>query len=1001
MKTLTVHSLVTVVSLLVLSLAPPMLRAQTGRISGQVLDASQAVIPGAIVTIDNPANGDHRQVVTDNAGRYTFPDLHIGRYTIRAEKAGFQTQVKEDIGINVGAAITADFSLPTGKLSEQVQVVAEATTVQTEGANTGGVMENRQLTELPINGRDYARFSLLMPGAIARSNYIADLAFNGLHTVHNQFSIDGVDATRVDQPYMSNGYERGARLLTGSLDTIAEFRVQTSNYQAEYGRSAGSNINIVSKSGGNELHGTAFEFLRNSDLDAENYFAPKTFKPPFRFNDFGGNVGGPIRKDKTFFFVNYEGSRQRIGISGAGTVPSALLKQEVLAASPVLAPILSLYPTGTASTSNPLVDNYVTAQTSRVREDTGSVKIDERFSDSDTAFLRVNVNDTHTFGPLFGVTSSALGLLDFQNVPIRTSNVALHEQHLWNAHIISDFLVGAQRWGSHIISNEPYPLVNITGITTVTGDRGRSIQNATSYQAGGTTTIVKGAHTIKFGAMVYDIWVARLSKNTSSMTYTSIQDFINNSVASASFNVGDPGHVTRANQVGLFLQDTYKLLPNLTLDYGLRWDYETVPHDKNNATQTYDERLGALGPVGGPYFRANKNDWGPRFGIAWQPNEKTVIRTGAGLFWQAYPVGFGSYSIPTNNIPGNTSLVRQSIPTLSYPIVSFLSQGTAPVPSVAGFDWIRRDIYTEQWDFSIARVLTPGTALQVAYVGNRGLDIRRGYTTNFFDPTLGRRPNPLFSNISIEGNTGQSTYNALQVSVHQRLRSGLVVQAEYGFAHGIDDVQDQGLFSSQPQDDNNFRAERGNSSGDIRNNFAYSLLYTIPMGSGHSFLGNLHGVGGALASGWSVASLGLIHSGIPFTVFIGTNTFGNGNFTNQRPNVVAGVNEYAANPSVNGWLNPAAFTMPAAGTFGDLGRNTVYGPGFTNVDFSLLKNTKLGEKRNLEFRAEFFNIPNHPNFAQPSSTYNTSSFGQIFQTFGSTLGLGTSRQIQFALKLSY
>ncbi len=1001
MKTLITKSIMALALLFALAFVPTILKAQTGRMSGQVLDATQAAIPGAIVTIDNPSNGDHRQVVTDNSGRYNFPDLPIGRYSVRAEKTGFQTQVKQNIGINVGAAITEDFSLPTGQLSEQVQVVAEAGDVQTEGSNTGGVMENRRLTELPINGRDYARFSLLMPGAIARSNYIADLAFNGLHTVHNQFSIDGVDATRVDQPYMSNGYERGARLLTGSLDTIAEFRVQTSNYQAEYGRSAGSNINIVSKSGGNDIHGTLFEFFRNSDLDAKNFFAPKTFKPPFRFNDFGGNLGGPIRKDKTFFFANYEGSRQRIGISGAGTVPSALLVQQVLAASPVLAPILALYPIGTSPTSNPLVDNYVTAQTSRVREDTGSVKIDQRFSDTDTAYVRVNVNDTHTFGPLFGVTPSALGNLDFQNVPIRTSNVAIHEQHLWNAHIISDFLLGAQRWGSHIISNEPYPLVSITGITTVTGDRGRSIQNATSYQFGGNTTIVKGAHTIKFGATVYDIWVARLGKNTSSMTYTSIQDFINNSVASASFTVGDPGHVTRANQIGMFLQDTYKLLPNLTIDYGLRWDYETVPHDKNNATQAYDERLGKLGPPGDPYFRANKNDWGPRLGIAWQPTAKTVIRTGAGIFWQAYPVGFGSYSIPTNNIPGNTSLVRQTIPTLSYPIANFLSQGTAPVPSVAGFDWIRRDIYTEQWDLSIARVLASGTALQVAYVGNRGLDLRRGYTINFFDPTLGQRPNPLFSNISIEGNTGQSTYNALQVSFHQRLRRGLVFQAEYGWAHGIDDVQDQGLFSSQPQDDNNFQAERGNSSGDIRHNFAYSLLYTIPMGAGHSFLGNWHGVAGSLVSGWSVASLGLIHTGIPFTVFIGTNTFGNGNFTNQRPNAVAGVDQYAASPSVNGWLNPAAFTLPLAGTFGNLGRNTVYGPGFTNVDFSLLKNTKLGEKRNLEFRAEFFNVPNHPNFAQPSSTFNTSSFGQIFQTFGATLGLGTSRQIQAALKLTF
>lgn len=1001
MRTNTLKTTVAAFSLAVVSLLPTGLFAQSGRLTGQVLDASQASVPGATVIVDNPNNGEHRQVVTDGAGRYTFPDLRIGKYSVRVEKAGFQSQVRQNIEINVGAAITLDVSLPTGQVAETVEVVAEGSTLQTEGANTGGVMENRQLTELPINGRDYARFSLLMPGAIARSNFIADLAFNGLHTVHNQFSIDGVDATRVDQPYMSNGYERGARLLTGSLDTIAEFRVQTSNYQAEYGRSAGSNINIVSKSGGNTFHGTLFEFLRNSSLDAKNFFAPKTFKPPFRFNDFGGNLGGAIIKDKTFFFANYEGSRQRIGISGSGTVPSAKLKQQVLQTSPVLAPIVALYPDGTSPTANDLVDNYVTAQTSRVREDTGSFKVDQRISDKDSFYVRVNVNDTHTFGPLFGVTPSALGKLDFQNVPIRTSNVAIHERRLWSPSIISEFLAGAQRWGSHIISNEPYPLVNLTGITTVTGDRGRSIQNATSYQLGGNTTIVHGAHTIKFGMTVYDIWVSRLSKNTSSVTYTSLQNFINNSAATATFTAGDPGHTTRADQFGLFLQDTYKVAANLTIDYGLRWDYETVIHDKRDSTQTYDSRSGKLGSPGTPYFRPNKNNWGPRLGIAWQPSSKMVIRAGGGIFWQAYPVGFGSYSIPVNNIPGNTTLLQQNVPALSYPITNFLGLGTAPIPNVAGFDWIRRDIFTEQWDFSIAREIGSKSAFQVAYVGNRGLNLRRGYTINFFEPSLGRRPNTQFANISIEGNTGQSTYNALQVSFKQRLTRGLVAQAEYGWAHGIDDVQDQGLFSSQPQDDNNFRAERGNSSGDIRHNVAYSMLYSIPMGAGHSFLGNWKGVAGSLVSGWSIAALGVIHTGIPFTVFIGTNTYGNGNFTNQRPNAVAGADPYAANQSINGWLNPAAFFLPAAGTFGNLGRNTVYGPGFANADFSLLKNTRLAEGRNLELRAEFFNLPNHPNFAQPSSTFNTSSFGQVFQTFGATLGLGTSRQIQLALKLSF
>ncbi|MGH9845326.1 MAG: carboxypeptidase regulatory-like domain-containing protein [Blastocatellia bacterium] len=283
--------------------------AQTaGRITGQVMDSSQALIPGAAVTAQNVANGQRRGATTDSQGRYVIADVSVGTYKLTVEQKGFQAQARNDVQVNVAATVTVDFTLQPGQVSEVVQVSGELSTIEAT-QTSGGVMNNKSLTELPINGRDYAWFGLLIPGAVARSNFIADLSFNGLHTVHNQFQIDGIDASRVDQPYMANGFERGARLLTGSLDTIAEFRVQTSNYSAEYGRASGFYINIATKSGGNQIHFTLFEFFRNSALDARNYFANTGPKPPFRFNDFGGNVGGPINKDKMFYFVNYEGSR--------------------------------------------------------------------------------------------------------------------------------------------------------------------------------------------------------------------------------------------------------------------------------------------------------------------------------------------------------------------------------------------------------------------------------------------------------------------------------------------------------------------------------------------------------------------------------------------------------------------------------------------------------------------------------------------------------------------
>lgn len=835
---------------------------------------------------------------------------------------------------------------------------------------------------------------------MARSNYIADLSFNGLHTVHNQFAIDGIDATRVDQPYMSNGFERGARLLTGSLDTIAEFRVQTSNYRAEYGRAAGSYVNIATKSGTNAYHGDLYDYLRNNFFDARNFFNTKPApQAEYRFNDFGGNIGGPIKKDKTFFFVNYEASRQRIGITTSGTVLSALGRADVLARSPALAPVVDIIPLGNGTiTSDPRVQNYTTTGVSNVREDTGSIRIDQNFSDKNTAYVRVNVNDSHVFGPLFGVINTAFGLTDYQNVPVRTSNVAVHDTEIFSPTFLNEFEIGMQRWGSHIISNEPIPMATITGLTITPGDEGWYKDNNTSYQIGDRMSKTHGSHNFKWGATEYRIQIDQRTLTQYLMTYASLDDFIANRLANAQVLVANPGSATWAYQTGAFVQDTWQVRPGLTIDYGLRYDFETPPYDPHHVAQPFDTRTDTLGPPGDPYFKDNVTDFGPRFAFAWEVTPKTVIRSGYGIFYQDYPVGFGAYSVPTNNIPGNTTLVSQQIPNLSYPFTPFISQGVPPPPTVAGFAYNKPDIYAQQWNFTVERQLSQSTALTVAYVGNHGLTLRRNLNINFFDPALGRRPFPNFSDIDIETGTGQNVYHALQVALVQRFSHGFQGQFNYTWSHAIDDVQDQGLFSAQPQDNNNWHAERGNSSGDLRHNFSYSLVYALPFGNGQRFLGNAHGITDKLLGGWQLASLAIIHSGIADTVYIGTNTFGNGNYTNQRPNAVANVSQYAANPSVNGWLNPAAFSMPAQGTFGNLGRNTFYGPRFAQVDVSLLKETPITEGTRLEFRAEVFNIFNHPNFAEPDDFYGTTGFGVIYQTFGATLGFGTSRQMQLALK---
>ena len=972
-----------------------------GEITGQVLDPTRAAISDAAVSATNSATGAIRRAQSDSQGHYALTNLPIGTYSITVEHEGFRRLKQTGLELNVATTITLNLMLTVGSVNQKVVVMSEAPIIDKADSSTSTVFDNQQVGQLPINGRDYARFSLLTPGAIFRSNFIADLTFDGLHSVHNQFSIDGIDASRVDQPYMANGFERGARLLTGSLDTVEEFNVLTSDYSAEYGRAAGSYINIATKSGTNDFHGTAYDYFRNNILDARNFFATTGPAPEFRFNDFGGNVGGPLRKKKTFFFLNYEGSRQRIGITGSGTVPNAVARSEVEATSPQLTPVLNMFPIGTSTGPDPFTDNYTTTQVSDVREDTGSIRLDQAFNIYDSAFVRVNVNNSGVHGPLFGVSPSSLGVDDHQIVPVRTTNVAIHEQHVLSRTMVNDFLAGIQRWGSQIDQAEPLPLTTVVGYSVIPGTRGNSRENNTSFQYGDTMSKVKGRHVLTWGATIYRIWVNANSTASPTMQFNSPQAFVNDQLSTVSIMNATPGNGTRGTQIGFFVNDKFQMLPTLSLNFGLRYDIETVPHDSRYATRPYDTRTGTLGPPGDPYFAINNKDFGPRVGIAWSLTQRLVIRGGYGIYFQDYPVGFGSYYVPENTVPGNVTLLQQEIPNLSYPYAPFLSQAPTPPPAnVNGFSWHKPDIYSNQWNLSVADQFAQNMSFQVVYVGNHGVNLQREEGINYIDPAFGARPNPDFGNITLQTDTGFSSYNALQLFLIRRQgKAGLSFQANYTFGHAIDDVGDPAVSPSDPQNLNNIKAERGNGSGDVRQNFTFNLLYQVPLGKGHGFLSA--GLGSKLASGWRVSTLGILRTGVADTVYIGTNTFGNGDFINQRPDCVAGVDPYADPRTVSDWLNPAAFSMPAAGTFGDCRRNTIYGPDFRNVDFSVLKETKLGESRNLEFRAEFFNIFNHPAFAQPDTTFDTPSFGEIFNTLGRTLGAGTSRQIQFALRFNF
>lgn len=973
----------------------------TGRIAGQVLDLSQASVPAAEITAANQANGLRRATTSDQQGRYALADLPAGVYQVSAVARGFKTQVRPEVMVNIATAVTADFVLSPGEVTETVQVTERLRDVETV-SSTGRMMDNSQIMGLPINGRDYARFSLLAPGAVARTNQLAALTFNGLHTIHNQFSIDGIDATRVDAPYMANGYERGARLLTGSLETIAEFRIQTGNYKAEYGRAAAAFVAIATRSGGNETHGTLFEFFRNSALDARNYFNNTGDKAPFRYNNFGGNLGGALREDRTFYFANYEGSRQRIGVTGSGTVPSARLREMVIAASPMLKPVVEMFPQGTSATTDPLADLYTTARSSRVREDTGSVRIDHHLSEKDRLFGRVNVNDSRVYGPLFLVSAqaSALGTLDFQDVPGRITNIALNYQRTFSPRLLNEFLAGVQRITGQTNSDVPFPRFNITGLTAQPGTRGRTFLLNSNNQVGNGTTWVNGAHTLKWGGTLYWVRMWRRAANTQVISYTSLDNLVNNRVASATLTAGYDRIANDALMFGAYVQDTWQVRPRLTLDYGLRYDLNPAPWDVDGKAQTFDPRTNQLAAPGASFFATNRRNFAPRLALSWQPASRLLVRTGYGIFYGLFPASNG-VSLSRNTMPGNTSMVRQQIPDLSDPIEPFLSRGTSPLPSVSGFPWKSPDLYAQHWNLTLVFQVSQADSVSAAYVANRGINLGRSINTNFFDPALGRRPVAAFTDISVRYVDGQSVYHALQLSWKRRMARGLQSEIYYSFGKVLDDVGDAGLGSSQPQDNRNYRAERGPGAGDVRNNVSYVVFYELPVGKGHRLAANVTGAPGVLLSGWKISSLGILRSGIAKTVNIGVNTFGNANLTNRRPNAVVGVSPYAAVQRPEGWLNAAAYSMPLAGTFGNLGRNTLCGPDFQQIDFSILKDSRLTERARSEFRVEFFNLFNRPNFDFPNTTFATSSFGRILNTVGRTMGMGTSRQVQIAMKVTF
>jgi hypothetical protein len=985
---------ITLVVLLALAVVPAAL-AQVDRasLSGTVTDKSGAFVPGAQLTLVSQETGWRREALTDDSGTYSFAQIPIGNYTLTTTMLGFQTQTIKDIRLGVGDSRTLNLRLDVSSLETLVTVEDVLQPLEKTSAVVGTVVGARNINEMPLNGRHWANLMALAPGAVnTGEGNQQSIRFVGRARDDNYWTLDGVDATGVKDPR-----QEAALRLVISTDTVAEFRVNTSLYSAESGSGSGGQVNIVSKSGTNNFHGSLFEFLRNDALDSRNPFDDA--KQPFRLNQFGGNFGGPIVKDKTFFFGNYEGLRQRVSQTMRADVPSAAFKTK--ATNPVIKQILDAYPVGTESTSNANIARASGDVSQTWREDTFSVRLDHQFNDNNSMFARYNMDDGTIVAPRTIVPG------DRQESFFRPSNFAIQYQHVFSPALVNEFKTGFNRSSLHRWSYAPFDeSIAVSGFTTLNNSN-LLVENGTSFSFIDNMVLTRGKHTLKFGGEIRraHVNVSDPMFSAFSITYASLNDLLANKIDRVGVTGGSPVLGTRKTYWFGFVQDDFKATPELTLNLGLRYEYYGINREVRDRYRVFDlVECQGFCPHGTPWYFPDRNNFDPRIGIAWAPKilkGKTVIRTGGGLYHGPGQIDDKNASL--DNMAQNFSLTPNEAPGLSYPITPFiaLAQETGITPRSLQRDI--RDLYSAGWGLSIQQEMPAKFIMQVGYNGNKGSHLTSRSYINNLDPVTKQRPLPTFGRMDEKNGWGNSTFHALQVSVHRRVSTGLNWGTEYMWSHTINDNSLGGGEGTQPQNQMCRACERGNSSQDIRHTIANNFSWELPFGPGQRMLST--GAASKILGGWEMNGIFTARTGRMLTVAISrkSSAVPDGNTSYQRPNLVPGVSIYPeGGPTFAQWFNPAAFEIPANGTWGNAGRSIATGPGLVQLDFSLQKKTALTETKALVVRVETFNILNRTQAGNPGLTFTSpASFGLVNSGLNRTIGTGTARQLQLALRVTF
>ena len=1026
----------------------------TGTISGIVRDQSEAALPRATVTLVHLATGTTRALVTDDEGRYIAPNLPLGDYQLTARLAGFKAAVRRGITLTVGQEAVVDLTLSVGDIVEEVVVTQSAPTVETTSSAISGLVDAGQIRDLPLNGRDYLQLAILQPGvnfyAVGTQSQSTGMglhiAVSGARPNQNQYLLDGTDINDVSN--FSPGSALGVALGT---EAIREFRVLSNTFSAEYGRAGGGVISAVTRSGTNEFHGSIFEFHRNDYMDARNFFDGED-TPEFKRNQFGFSAGGPIVKDRTFFFGTYEGVRQGLGQTKLATVPDENARQGLLpdpsnpgqlidvGVAPEIRAYLDLYPLPNGRNFGGGIAEFINTSTRITEEDYFLIRIDHRLSDSDSLTVR------YTFADSFDDDPQTVPIFE-TNRTVRYQYTLFEEQHIFSPNLLNVFRFAYNRSSSGQLFTELVPLdpelnfrpdrtqlgdIDVAGLSTYGAGSLIRFFNFGTFQGTNNVSYTRGAHSIKAGFNI-----ERFHNNQDNTfavngitSFTSLRNFLGAQPIFTLMTV--PGFDAirgwRQSLFGFYIQDDYKATPNLSLNLGLRYEFITSPTEVNDKSATLVHPLQDPETTVGDVFYRNPSldNFAPRLGFAWDPfgDGKTAIRGGFGLYYNQLLSDVYLFAGVRN--PPFFVNAGQLFPTFPDPFVQGIPASAASIEAVQFFP---NQPYVMQYNLNIQREVAPDTRFQIGYVGSRGVHLIRlaeGFNNKEnaaqivngrkFFPEGGGRNNPAFSSIRMRLTDGNSSYNSLQLGVNKRSSRGFRFQVNYTLSKLMDDgsitvaAGTRGGGDSTnavgEQDPFDREADLGLSNFDVRHNLVFNYTVDLPFGPGRRFGSGWSGFAGKFAQGWQISGITTAASGNPFTVRIGFDNARSISFRGGgglRPDLAPGANN---NPirenNPDQYFDPTNFLLPEAGFFGNLGRNTLIGPGLVNFDFAIVKRTSLLGERSLEFRAEFFNIFNRANFELPPNIELFTPDGSSIPSAGRIVNtVTTSRQIQFGLKFVF